>query len=93
MANGILESKNNTNNFSVYPNPANEKVRIALTNNVSSADYSYTVVNQLGQTLLENKLSFDNGTSEEINVLHLPKGVYFMIITSDEGTQTTKFCK
>ena len=93
MANGILESKNNTNNFSVYPNPANDKVRIALTNNVSSANYSYTVVNQLGQTLLENKLSFDNGTSEEINVLDLPKGVYFMIITSDAGTQTTKFCK
>jgi hypothetical protein len=63
MANGILESKNNTNNFSVYPNPANEKVRIALTNNVSSADYSYTVVT----SKRKNKPSQENAEIKKVN--------------------------
>lgn len=74
---GLAEFKEKTN-LSIYPNPTNGYVTIQLD------DIPNNVVVQikdvLGKTLLEQKV---NSTNTEINVNHLPKGIYYVELIND----------
>ena len=78
---GIVE---NTNTFSIYPNPATTVL------NVNAEGFNTVeIVNLLGQTVYTA-----NATSNmQINVSNLNNGVYFVRMNGENGTATQKFIK
>lgn len=77
-----------TVDFKLYPNPASERLFIKSPN---SENYNLRIVNALGQLILVQN---DNNSSIELDVSILSEGLYFMNITSKDGSRkTTKFIK
>lgn len=71
----------------IYPNPANEFLRILDENNVFQ-NSEIEILNYLGQTIL--KLPFINS----IDILKLPQGIYSLkIVTKDNQNYYSKFVK
>lgn len=86
-------SHNNQEVFSVYPNPSNgQKLNIALAN-FQEGVYEYLVINSNGQTLVNNQITIQNGsTSRSFDLLEgqqLSKGIYFVRLVN-KGEQITK---
>ena len=71
-------------NILVYPNPCSEKLN--LTHNIT-ANYIYTIVNQLGQIV---HASTNNHQRGKINISTLPNGLYYLNVQSSLGTSTKK---
>jgi hypothetical protein len=72
----------------LYPNPVSTILTI---DNPFTSNYQLKVINQLGQTVLEQS---QNTSSISLDVADLSRGLYFLTITSaDNKTQTIKFIK
>ena len=81
---GTDEVVSRANAFSVYPNPANDFVK------VSSYDYS---INKVEMTDINGRVvkTISNNSNEiQIDFSDLSQGVYVMRITSSEGVSATK---
>lgn len=77
-----------TQNYSVYPNPASDVLNVSAKNNVSIKEIQLTDVNgRIVKTVKANE------TASQINIADLNAGVYFLKVTSDLGTGTTKVVK
>ena len=74
----------NGNTISIYPNPAKDMVNIVSTTTIRTVE----VMNFIGQSVYTNTM-VDN-TKMQFNVSTLATGVYFVKITTDQGTRTTK---
>lgn len=74
------------NNFTVYPNPANDVINVSNLGNLEITKASITDVN--GRIVKEVNSSFDS-----INISELNAGVYFLKINTLEGSGTTKIVK
>lgn len=72
------------NSFNVYPMPVTDVLHIQSAQPV----LAYAVYNIAGKLLAEG-----NEVNEGINVNHLPGGVYFVKLTTSNGTGTKKFIK
>ena len=72
-----LSIDENTNEFSIYPNPTNSTLFI----NGGNAEYTYTMYNGMGQVMATGKAK---GT-EQISVESMAEGIYFLHLTT--GTQ------
>lgn len=89
----IVEAAVNTNNFledngiKVFPNPSNGKVFVTA-EKVSLSPITFSIWNLQGQQLLErrNLRTFE----QQFDLAHLPKGVYFLRIASEEGIALEK---
>jgi hypothetical protein len=66
----------------VYPNPVDKMLYIKNITGLKSID----VYNSLGQQVLQSKV-------DQIDVGHLPIGIYFLKIHSDQGTETKRIIK
>lgn len=66
----------------IYPNPANTSIAITLT---KKDHYQIALINALGQVALEQN---ENGDLIKIDVAHLPEGLYFLTIKSNNGAQS-----
>jgi len=73
------------NNFSIFPNPASKTLFIT-SENLQIEQLS--VFNPSGQKVMEL-----NEITTEIDVSSLQNGIYFLKITSEEGTTIKKFVK
>jgi hypothetical protein len=73
--------------LSIYPNPTNDFIHINASTSITNE--SYSIINTLGQTVLNGKVENDNTT---INVQTLQAGVYFLQIGSKQ-TQSYKIIK
>ena len=83
----ISENSNN-NSPMVYPNPASEIINFDIG---MFKDFQLLVYNQLGQVVLEDKLTQGNNT---INISNLKKGIYFYKLqNTNEKTISGKFVK
>lgn len=79
------------NNFTLYPNPAENKLFVKFTGNISSA--KCIVYNVSGQQVYSNNFnSISNGVIE-MNIENLSAGVYFIELNNPTGKQTAKFIK
>lgn len=72
---------------SIYPNPANDRIHIQLTN---SGTHTIQVFNVLGQTL--QSIQTDE-TLVSLNLSSYNKGIYFITVANEEGKSTTKFVR
>ena len=73
-------------NFTVSPNPASDVLNIANASNIDVNGIQITDIN--GRIVREVK-----GMTNQINVSELNAGVYFLKISSTQGTGTTKIIK
>ena len=80
---GIEEKQ--SNNLVVFPNPATNQLVIKTTN--PSEFLKYSLFNNLGQLITQNKI---NNNFEFIDVSHLSKGVYNLIIYQENNAPIVK---
>ena len=87
---GTLSTENFfKSNFAVYPNPATSVLNI--TSNANAAINAASITDINGRTVKTVSL---NAVSEaQINISDLTAGVYFLNVTSDAGTGTSKIVK
>src|SRR5690606_13112224 len=79
-------SAQETNTFSIYPNPA--KSELFLTSKNNSGNLKLIIFNLEGRLLNTQNLNFENQTS--IDVSNLSSGIYFLNIEDENGTTTVK---
>ncbi len=72
-------------NFTVYPNPASDKIQIILPNNLESANYQLLDIN--GRVLLSGLI---HQQSTEINTSSISNGLYFLQVKSASYSQVQK---
>lgn len=75
--------------YIVYPNPTSDVINIKLSNNRIINAKQLTLVNTLGQVVMQKKVERENRLLQ-INVNHLPKGLYFLSIESEKSTLIKK---
>lgn len=74
-------------NFSIFPNPAQNVLRIDAGSNQSDL-ISYRIITLLGQALKTS--TFDTADSNLISISALKTGVYFLEITDSNGAKIVK---
>jgi len=71
------------NNIKIYPNPANNTVKVDLPDN---GIYSIYITTYMGQTVYANEKCSNTHT---VNTENLPTGLYIVYITDKNGTKNT----
>ncbi len=71
------------NNIMVYPNPAKNKFYFGFEGGLSR-DYSYSIIDQRGVTVLRGSINRDRDIDQEVDVTSLANGIYFVAIGSSE---------
>jgi hypothetical protein len=89
MPGSIEESADNTQ-IAVYPNPASDKIIIALRNYSSRGKPIISIYNMQGQALFQQPLRKD---ITEFDIKGLEKGVYLVKLTNTDLTEFTKLVK
>ena len=77
----VYDVEENTMSLRVYPNPVSNTLYIS-----SNADFTYSMYNNMGQEVVKGNAQ----GSQRINVNELPKGIYFLRITSGGQTNVQK---
>lgn len=72
--------------FSVYPNPANDKLFI-LSDLPAETDLYYTVIDLFGRTLAQKKMN----ASDPVDLSSFSNGVYFIRLSTDKTISNHKF--
>ena len=76
--------------FSVYPNPANDKIHFR-TNSASNERITVSLVNQIGKVILENaSIDVDGIEDYVIDVSNLAAGLYFVKVKTDKHILTRR---
>lgn len=79
-----IKNIENSNRFSVYPNPTGNAVTISITPANSKETFTLNVVNAIGLTVYSETLKEISGSfTKQINLSFLPKGIYFLELNSD----------
>jgi len=75
----------NESNFTVYPNPAREKIVIK---SAIQSVVNIEMINIIGETVLQEKRNFSSDNSaQNFSINDFPSGVYFIRINPEFGTQ------
>ena len=75
--------------FSIYPSPAIDMVKVEFPENFNTQDIS--ISNGVGQVVLETKTN--NRTSQELSIINLPDGLYHVSLRNTEKLITKTFVK
>ena len=75
----------NVINFSVFPNPATDKIYIK-----SKPNTLIKIYNSIGSNIMVEELKKENS---EINITNLPVGIYYIITESDEDRFVSRIIK
>lgn len=86
---GVDEVENSANNYVVYPNPTRELIYIESISKLDLTIKEVVLFNAVGQPVLK-KSELTNLPQVQLNISHLPKGLYFLNIISEEGLTIKK---
>jgi photosystem II stability/assembly factor-like uncharacterized protein len=86
---GIIK-KQQTNNLNICPSPAKENITIKINELGSNINGTIFIYGMGGQEMIQQQVG---GTSSEINVSLLPKGIYFIKLVNNEKIDFGKFIK
>lgn len=84
-----IEQRPDNQYFTFYPNPVQAEVHINLLNE-GPVGRNLQIINSIGQTLLEKKIS---GRQITLDVSMLPKGMYIIQLTDEKGSFGRKMVK
>jgi len=84
---GIVNETFNDNNFSIYPNPFNNKFTLNINSNKA---YNVTITNTFGQLIISKQI---NQQTTEINLSNYPNGIYFVNISVEDKRKVFKLVK
>ena len=87
---GISEN-NFVNTFSLYPNPASDKIIIEKKNS-STDNYDIDIIDLSGRKVLHSKFEIAN-TTQLIQLHTLGKGMYYIVIKDGKHQYASKFIK
>ena len=92
---GTLNAEKFTKNiFSIYPNPANNKLNIQFNQSISGDNLQLSIIDMLGRTVSkQQELSIETYNNTSIDVSSLDKGTYFINLSNGNSTITKKFIK
>lgn len=82
-----IEPMINSNNFIVYPNPANELLHISIAKEMDLTSASVSLVDIFGKKVLTKQLSTDESA---IDVSKLSNGIYILTVQTDKQTQVVR---
>lgn len=71
----------------LFPNPTSDYLNVSTE---LKNQFSLSIINIIGEQLFSNQY---NKSSTKIDLTFLPKGIYTLIISSDNQTELIKFCK
>jgi hypothetical protein len=91
-ATGLNNELISSNNFIVFPNPANNVLNLSLTT-TKEDNYNFTIYNQLGAEVNAGNLDFNSKRTHALNIENLSNGVYFIQVKNGKTAQTIKFIK
>ena len=89
LATGISNIRNNAGEVILYPNPNNGLFYLS-TNSEIPADLTIQVVNNQGQVVYNRVCSISSMLNESIDVQHLPRGIYHIVIMGNGYYCTNK---
>lgn len=93
VTSGIESNTNYNNNLMLYPNPANEKIYISLSEiNNENSEVEISIKNILGQEFLHEKGKNINEL-KGIDIASIPSGIYLFSLVSEGKTYIKKFIK
>lgn len=91
--NNIVSGAAGKKSFTVYPNPAKDKINIQL-NADKNAAAQLVVTGAAGNTLLSKQVQNTTGTNiHQLNIAALKPGIYFLSLLDAGGKTTIKFVK
>jgi hypothetical protein len=76
--------------FSIYPNPAENKIMITFVTPGISPGTCISITAPCGQEILHQPII---GPAEEIDISNLPTGMYFVRLTNNRTMQVRKFIR
>ncbi len=87
-----LNSRELLDEFSIFPNPAKEKLNVAFLRRVQNESIDVEVYSLHGKKLIQKNISGNNCC--DVYLVDIPVGVYIIkIIKADGGIRTLKFIK
>jgi hypothetical protein len=91
----VVPNPTNQSTASLYPNPATDVVYLRIDAVTLQTNSLITIVNSAGNTVYNEKfIRTDFRVIKEVNVSTLPRGTYFLTITTDiNSTKTLSFIK
>ena len=90
IENSIQNSNNNSPQFNLWPNPANDLLWINCTS--ASSNTSVQITNADGRLVQQS--NFKNASKEMLlDVSKISSGIYFITVLSEAGSTTEKFVK
>jgi len=75
----------------IYPNPADEFIRIRFQKQLATC--RLIVTDLAGRTLIQHEINAPAGITERINIRHLSSGVYLLVVEHAEGNAVSRFIK
>jgi hypothetical protein len=99
LTNNVLSNENfnvDTDfNCVLFPNPTQNTLNIQLPENAAVNINKVTIIDSLGQIVTEQNNKIDSGYNgiKNIDVTHLPKGIYFVLLQTNDGVLNGKFIK
>jgi Secretion system C-terminal sorting domain len=73
----------------VYPNPVIERVKIETYQSVHSLE----LLNGIGQVVMNEAVEPGSVTKLELDLSHLPSGIYFVRLTGEKGSTLNRIVK
>lgn len=77
-----IRNQTSNNFFSLFPNPSTSVVQVQIAQQHFKPNMSWNIVNVMGETLLSGNV---HSSLTTIDILQLPKGVYFIEVLGEEG--------
>lgn len=90
---GITENTKSTENFRIFPNPANDKVYLSINSNfiLNKLPFTVRISDVLGREYLQKVITnYQSNQPIELNTETLNKGVYIIIIDSPVFSENIK---
>lgn len=85
-----IDKKQQMSSLKIYPNPASDHIILELPESGSNMNGIITIFGMSGQVLIQQKAK---DSMSEINISSLPKGIYFVKLTTEEKINFGKFIK
>lgn len=86
---GINETEIVNTDFTIYPNPVNDLLKIEFINGLTTESKSISIYNNLGQLVKEEEIAFKN-KNFSVNTSDLSSGVYLLNIKNKNSASVSK---